>query len=59
MIINFTHKHQFTTRLQLDNKYIEVVDHMKILGASTKDIIQFRPTDFRAKKTGVIIKVCK
>ena len=29
MIINFTHKHQFTTRLQLDNKSIEVVDSMK------------------------------
>ena len=39
MIINFTHKHQFTTRLQLDNKNIEVVDHMKILGTTvTNDL---------------------
>ena len=39
MIINFTHKHQFTTRLQFDNKNIEVVDHMKILGTTvTNDL---------------------
>ena len=32
MIINFTKKHQFTTRLELNNKNIEVVPEMKILG---------------------------
>ena len=32
MIINFTHKYQFQTRLQLNNKNIEIVDQIKILG---------------------------
>ena len=39
MIINFTNKHQFTTRIQLNNTNIEVVDSMKILGTTvTKDL---------------------
>ena len=39
MIINFTHKHQFTTRLKLDHTIIEIVDHMKILGTTvTNDL---------------------
>ena len=32
MLINFTKNHQFTTRLELINKNIEVVPEMKILG---------------------------
>ena len=32
MIFNFTDKFQFTTRLQLKNENIEIVDKMKILG---------------------------
>ena len=32
MLINFTRKHQFTTRLKLDNVNLELVDSMKILG---------------------------
>ena len=32
MIFNFTDKFQFTTRLQLKNENIEIVDRMKILG---------------------------
>ena len=32
MIINFTNNYQFQTRLQLNNKNIETVDQMKILG---------------------------
>ena len=32
MIINFKHKYQFQTRLQLNNKNIEIVDQIKILG---------------------------
>ena len=32
MIINFSKKKQFHTRLQLNNKNIEVVDSVKILG---------------------------
>ena len=32
MIVNFTKKHQFSTRLTLNNKTVEVVDSMKILG---------------------------
>ena len=36
MIFNFTDKFQFTTRLQLKDKNVEVVDHMKILGTVVK-----------------------
>ena len=32
MIINFTENHQFTTRMQLHGKNVEIVDEMKILG---------------------------
>ena len=31
MIFNFTDKHQFTTRLELKGKNIEIVEQMKIL----------------------------
>ena len=34
MIVNFTEKHQFSTRLQLYNRNIQVVDNMKILGTT-------------------------
>ena len=32
MVFNFTDKFQFTTRLQLKNENIEIVDKMKLLG---------------------------
>ena len=32
MIFNFTNNHQFTTRLSVNNKPIEVVDNTKLLG---------------------------
>jgi hypothetical protein len=36
MIFNFTDKFQFTTRLQLKDKNVEVVDQIKILGTVVK-----------------------
>ena len=33
MIVNFTEKYQFSTRLNLNNKTVELVDSMKNLGA--------------------------
>ena len=36
MIFNFTDKFQFTTRLQLKDKNVELVDQMKILGTVVK-----------------------
>ena len=36
MIFNFTDKFQFTTRLQLKGKNVEVVDQMRILGTVVK-----------------------
>ena len=32
MIVNFSEKHQFSTRLKLNNNNVELVDSMKILG---------------------------
>ena len=32
MIFNFTNNHQFTTRLSVNNKNIEVVESTKLLG---------------------------
>ena len=32
MIVNFTEKYQFSTRLNLNKKTVEFVDSMKILG---------------------------
>ena len=37
MIFNFTHNHQFTTRLLLNDEKIEVVEKMKILGTIVKN----------------------
>ena len=37
MIINFTDKHQFTTRLHLNGENIEIVNKMKILGTIIDD----------------------
>ena len=34
MIINFTEKHQFSTRLKLNSNNIEIVESMKILGTT-------------------------
>ena len=39
LIINFTKNSQFTTRLQLENENIDIVDSMKILGTTvTSDL---------------------
>ena len=32
MIVNFTEKYQFTSRMQLNNVNIDIVDEIKILG---------------------------
>ena len=37
MIVNFTKNHQFHTRLQLNDKNIEIVKKMKILGTIFND----------------------
>ena len=37
MIINFTDKHQFTTRLQLKGENIDVVNKMKMFGTIIND----------------------
>ena len=34
MIVNFTHKYQFTARLKVNNTNIDIVDSMKILGTT-------------------------
>ena len=34
MIVNFTEKYQFHTRLQLKNQNVQVVDNIKILGTT-------------------------
>ena len=34
MIVNFTHKYQFTARLKVNNSNIDIVDSMKILGTT-------------------------
>ena len=39
MIINFTNLHQFTSRIELKGKPIEIVNKMKILGATVTDTL--------------------
>ena len=34
MVVNFTHNHQFTTRINLNGKNIDVFNQMKILGTT-------------------------
>ena len=41
MIFNFTHDHQFTTRLQLKGENIETVKRMNILGTIIDDSISW------------------
>ena len=44
MVFNFTRKHQFTTRLQLKNKNIEMVKETKLLGTIISDDLKWHKT---------------
>ena len=51
MVFNFTKKHQFTTRLQLKNKNIEIVNETKLLGTIiSNDLKWHKNTQFLVKK---------
>ena len=41
MLMNFTNQNQFTTRLQLKGKSIEIVDKIKILGVTVNNQLDF------------------
>ena len=52
MVFNFTRKHQFTTRLQLKNKNIEMVKETKLLGTIISDDLKWhKNTQFLVKKS--------
>ena len=52
MIINFTNKYQFNTRLKLNNEIIETVDETKLLGTIlTNDLRWDKNTNNIAKKS--------
>ena len=51
MVFYFTKKHQFTTRLQLKNKNIEIVKETKLLGTIVSDNLKWhRNTQYLVKK---------
>jgi hypothetical protein len=41
MLFNFTDKYQFTTRLQLNNQTVEVIDHTRLLGTVISDDLKW------------------
>ena len=41
MIINFTNKYQFTTRIQLEDQNLEIVQKMKILGTTIDNTLNW------------------
>ena len=51
MLINFTNQHQFTSRLQLKGKSIDLVDIIKILGVTVTNKLDWSEnTDILVKK---------
>ena len=51
MVFNFTKKHQFTTRLQLKNKNVEIVKQTKLLGTILTDDLKWKEnTKYLVKK---------
>ena len=61
MIFNFTNNHQFTTRVNIDNVNLDVIEHKKLLGThtrtdlswdlNTKNLIKKKCPNAVAKKT--------
>ena len=41
MIMNFTEKHQFSTRLKLDKNNVDIVETMKILGTTMNNNLEW------------------
>ena len=51
MIINFTNKNQFTTRISLENETLELVSEAKVLGCIITDDLKFhKNTQYMVKK---------
>ena len=50
MILNFTNQHQFTTRIQLKGKSIEIVDKMKVLGVTITNKLDW------SENTAILVK---
>ena len=50
MIINFTNLHQFTSRIELKGKPIEIVNKLKILGVTVTDTLDW------SENTGILVR---
>ena len=51
MIVNFTEKYQFSTRLTLNNQLLEEVSEKRLLGVIIRDDLDwYSNTDFIVKK---------
>ena len=51
MIFNFSEKHQFTTRLQLEDENLEIINKTKLLGVQITDDLRWEEnTKFLVKK---------
>ena len=51
MIFNFTNKYQFTTKLKMNNDYLEVVNQAKLLGVIVTDDLKWdKNTEYLIKK---------
>ena len=60
MLFNFTKNHKFTTRLTLNNKNIELVKEMKLLGVIvTNDLKWHKNTKHVVKKSWARIQLLK
>ena len=54
MIFNFSQQHQFTTRVNIDNEQIEVLDKTKLLGTIITNDLKWKDnTDFLVRKANM------
>ena len=60
IIFNFTQKYQFTSRLTMDGKPLEIVDHTKLLGLiMSNDLTWSRNTQYIIKRANSIMELLR
>ena len=60
MIFNFSRDHQFTTRLQLNNHNIEIINETRLLGVQVTDDLKWnRNTEILVKKANQRMQILR
>ena len=60
MVFNYTKKHQFGTRLTIENKRLEIVKQTKLLGIVITDDLKWNEnTKFLVKRANAIMEILR